>query len=680
MVKSLCRTLLVVECIMGLTTVTRANPTLPPGVWVDISPSVISYINYNHYFSQGMAYDPNNSSTIYLCVAAVDEQGWGALDGGIYKTTDGGSDWFKIGHLDKPAWDGTDSIISPVRIRVDPKNPNHLYCADGVRGSTSGFWVSTDAGITWTMPAAFTAAANDSRVMCSDAYSVAVDPTDFNHLLVSFHNAWANSGTCGFFESTDGGASFRIIMPDSRMTGPGFDIFFLYYPAAGIGDKNTWLVGCQGSGFFRTTDAGVTWSQVSTNVMTHGGSGIYYTKSGILYVGVGGAVLRSTNNGQTMQAVAGLTASYIGITGDGTNVYTGAFNTPSNMMIAPEATGTPWTPSNTQVIQSGPFEMTYDSTNRIVYASNPGWGPVGVIAMRVSDPNTGITLTNEISTPASIMDNATTPVTLSVNAAATGTIASVTIDLRPLGGSAGVTMTKTTGTTYTTGFSVQSGATPGNKVLMVTATDNSNHVFYGSITVTVVDHTAPVLVSQGKNAVASSIQDASSPASNAIDGNAGTRWSSAFSDPQWIYIDLGSSMTVNEVVLTWQAAYATAFQIQVSTDATNWTTVYSTTTGNGGTDSISFNATSARYVRMYGTQRATAYGYSLFELQVFAPPSGITATKTVQAAQSALAAKRPALALSAMTNANRAGALYNVKGERIGSSKIAQQAVVINAR
>ena len=665
---------------LGLATTARANPTLPPGMWVDISPSVISYINYNHYFSQGMAYDPNNPSTIYLCVAAVDEQGWGALDGGIYKTTDGGSNWFKIGHLDKPAWDGTDSIISPVRIRVDPKNSNHLYCADGVRGSTSGFWVSTDAGITWTMPPAFNAAANDPRVTCSDAYSVAVDPTDFNHLLVSFHNAWANSGNCGFFESTDGGATFRIIMPDSRMTGPGFDIFFLYDPAAGQGDKNTWLVGCQGSGFFRTTDAGATWSQVSTNVMTHGGSGIYYTKSGVLYVAVGGAVLRSTNNGQTMQALAGMTASYIGITGDGTNLYTGAFNTPSNMMIAPEATGTPWTNSNSQVIQSGPFEMTYDSINRIVYASNPGWGPVGVIAMRVNDPNTGITLTNEIASPASVIDNATTPVTLSVSATASGSLTGVTIDLQPIGGNAGVAMTKTTGSTFAANFTVQSGATPGSKVLMVTATDNNNHVFYGSVTLTVVDHTAPVLVSQGKNAVASSIQDATMPASNAVDGNLGTRWSSASSDPQWIYVDLGSSMTVNQVVLTWQTAYATAFQIQVSSDAANWTTVYSTTTGTGGTDSISFTAASARYVRMYGTQRGTVYGYSLFELQVFAPPSGATMVKLSNVARSAVAVKKPGVAFSAMVNMRGTGVLYNVKGERIGATKVSQQALIINAR
>jgi len=67
-------------------------------------------------------------------------------------------------------------------------------------------------------------------------------------------------------------------------------------------------------------------------------------------------------------------------------------------------------------------------------------------------------------------------------------------------------------------------------------------------------------------ATTSSTENASFPASAAVDGNTGTRWSSAFSDPQWLEVDLGSSQAICQVVLTWETAYATAFQIQVSTD------------------------------------------------------------------------------------------------------------------
>jgi hypothetical protein len=130
----------------------------------------------------------------------------------------------------------------------------------------------------------------------------------------------------------------------------------------------------------------------------------------------------------------------------------------------------------------------------------------------------------------------------------------------------------------------------------------------------------------GKSATASSVEAAGLEASKAVDGSGTTRWSSAFSDPQWIYVDLGSTMNVNQVILKWEAAYATAFQIQVSTDATNWTTVWSTTTGTGGTQTINFTATNARYVRMYGTARGTVYGYSLWELEVYGPAGSGTGT------------------------------------------------------
>ena len=123
------------------------------------------------------------------------------------------------------------------------------------------------------------------------------------------------------------------------------------------------------------------------------------------------------------------------------------------------------------------------------------------------------------------------------------------------------------------------------------------------------------LLSQGHPATASSTENAGTPASAAVDGDAGTRWSSAFSDPQWLQVDLGATHTISQVKLNWEAAYATAFQIQTSPDGANWTTVYSTTTGTGGNQTLNVSG-SGRYVRVNGTQRATPYGYSLYEFQV----------------------------------------------------------------
>ncbi|GAA5194892.1 penicillin acylase family protein [Rugosimonospora acidiphila] len=103
----------------------------------------------------------------------------------------------------------------------------------------------------------------------------------------------------------------------------------------------------------------------------------------------------------------------------------------------------------------------------------------------------------------------------------------------------------------------------------------------------------------------------------ATDGDPTSRWSSNWSDNQWIRVDLGSTQSIGRVILRWEDAYATAYRIDVSSDGNTWRTVSSTTTGNGGLDNDTFPATSARYVRMTGVKRATSYGYSLYEFEAY---------------------------------------------------------------
>ena len=106
-------------------------------------------------------------------------------------------------------------------------------------------------------------------------------------------------------------------------------------------------------------------------------------------------------------------------------------------------------------------------------------------------------------------------------------------------------------------------------------------------------------------------------AAKAVDGFSGTRWESAQGvDPQWIQLDFGSSASFCRVLLNWEVAYGKNYQIQTSDDATNWTTIYTATNGNGGDDDLPLFG-SGRYMRVYGTARGTIYGYSLWELQVF---------------------------------------------------------------
>jgi len=123
----------------------------------------------------------------------------------------------------------------------------------------------------------------------------------------------------------------------------------------------------------------------------------------------------------------------------------------------------------------------------------------------------------------------------------------------------------------------------------------------------------------GKTATSSS-NEADWPApGNAVDGNTGTRWSSQFSDPQWIYVDLGQAFEVTRVKLAWETAYAADFKIQLSFDAKHWTD-WSTAQGNTMLTNDMTGAGMGRYVRMYGTRRATQWGYSLWSFEVYGDP------------------------------------------------------------
>ena len=122
----------------------------------------------------------------------------------------------------------------------------------------------------------------------------------------------------------------------------------------------------------------------------------------------------------------------------------------------------------------------------------------------------------------------------------------------------------------------------------------------------------------GKTAVASSVKNSALAARYAVDGDSATRWSSIYSGSEWIYVDLGSGQSVGAVAIQWGSSYASAYRVQVSADASNWTDVFTASGGDGGTDEISFAAAAARYVRILGETPATAYGYSIYELAVYA--------------------------------------------------------------
>ena len=128
-----------------------------------------------------LAIDPNNPDVLYagtgeMTPASNMQDAWGT---GMYKSTDGGQTWRRI---------GLSTVGAFSKVYVHPLNSNVIF-AGGVR-SAPGLYKSTDAGSSWQRM---------NRMAISD---ITIDPGDQNVLWIG---VWGN----GVWRSTDGGATFE---------------------------------------------------------------------------------------------------------------------------------------------------------------------------------------------------------------------------------------------------------------------------------------------------------------------------------------------------------------------------------------------------------------------------------------------------------------------------------------
>ncbi len=350
-------------------------PSFLPGQWVDITPPGILKGKPLTCIGQGIAVDPCNTGTVYWGNTPYEE-----ARGGLFKTKNGGASWMKLGPFDEP-----------LHIRIDPRNPDHLYVGDGVRGNTRGFWVSWDGGETWAKPRAWSELAQREHIFIDDVYDVAVDPSDFDHVLVSSHSPYAPGSaaygeSAGIVETRDGGESWLVHKPKAAW-GYGHSIDFLYAPDGRMGDAKTWLLGTQTNGIWRTQDGGSTWQQVTPINILHGGSDSYYSKAGVLYAGSVSGVLRSTDNGASW-ALLELGGGVSSVHGDGNLLYTGVayLAGPQPILTSLETDGLVWRPMSggaQAVADGGPFEMAFDRKSGVLYSSD--WMQ-GVWALKTTPP------------------------------------------------------------------------------------------------------------------------------------------------------------------------------------------------------------------------------------------------------------------------------------------------------
>ena len=163
-----------------------------------------------------------------------------------------------------------------------------------------------------------------------------------------------------------------------------------------------------------------------------------------------------------------------------------------------------------------------------------------------------------------------------------------------------------------TGSGAGSGTTPGG-------TPESGTGSQGAPADTSSSTPSPGDLAVGKPVSASSVETSSLAAANAADGNASTRWSSAYADGQWWQVDLGSLTMVESVSVDWEYAYASSYAIQVSTDGASFTSVVRETAGAAGVKRTTFAPVATRFVRVLGLTRGTPYGFSAFAVEVYGP-------------------------------------------------------------
>lgn len=274
--------------------------------WVNISPPQVS-LDANqppsNFGFQNIAVDPIFTETVYV----------GTCYQGLWKSKNGGQTWFKV----NTGVNGDQLNARLWSIALDRFSPQTIYVANGYGGS-QGVWKSTDGGVDWQQMLAPTSPV--AQQTGGDVSEIATDPYRSGHVLVAFHGPWGG-GASGILESRDGGSTWIIHQPLSGWGGDNRWIAFL-------GNSATWLLGTQNAGFWRTADAGKTWTKVTDVVRQDGGGGIYRARNGVWYVAALQTLLRSTDDGRSWSRVGPqVNGGYYAVIGDGNLIYTHAANT-----------------------------------------------------------------------------------------------------------------------------------------------------------------------------------------------------------------------------------------------------------------------------------------------------------------------------------------------------------------
>jgi hypothetical protein len=182
------------------------------------------------------------------------------------------------------------------------------------------------------------------------------------------------------------------------------------------------------------------------------------------------------------------------------------------------------------------------------------------------------------------------------------------------------------GTSTSTSINTTAGSTGGN--ISVKANNSCGASTARTLAVTVT--ASNTNIAYNRPVSVTSIQGAGYEGSKAVDANGTTRWASATANNQNFVVDLGATYNINRIKIAWEAAYARDYQIQVSTNNSTWTTIkeFWGKSSSAADDYIGLNST-ARWLKVYCINRATVYGFSIFEFEAYGSYVGARQSITV---------------------------------------------------
>ena len=245
-----------------------AGLPLPSSSWTAIGPQPAdSFGLVSSGRVTAVAIDPTNTQIIYA----------GAADGGVWKTTNGGTSW-------TPLTD-TQASLSVGSIALDPQNHNIIYVGTGELNNAvdsyygAGILKSTDGGTTWTnYPSLFAGGSGGG----SRIGGIAVHPTNSQIVLAAV--GYGGQNNWGVFRSTDGGQTWTNVLFNGSQA---YNVIFDFV------NPNNVYASLDGNGVWKSTDAGITWT-------ADNGSGSTSLPTGSAYERVALAI--DPNNSSTLYA------------------------------------------------------------------------------------------------------------------------------------------------------------------------------------------------------------------------------------------------------------------------------------------------------------------------------------------------------------------------------------------